>query len=456
MLDDNAVLIYPNTPAKAANNQTVVVRSFFLGDIDPKQVLPMLKARIGARDVYVDEKLNLLVIRDTLQAVELAEKLLLSADRAEPAIILQLELIEVAQSKLQELGVRYSPSIPSGTPSAGGISTAKVNQTNFGFKAWVANPTLLAKLHKLSTTTLADSSTRVTNRERARVQVGETLPAITGAAGAESSSRVNYVDAGLKVDAEANVYLENEIAVKLTVVVSTVVEQRSVQGIAAYRVDTRTAATALRLRDGEAQLVAGLINDEDRRSAAKVAGVDKLPVVGRLFSNDAHNRREVLLLITPRLVRGPGLDPHEVNSRTAPAGGESVAPASPASIARPPSASRAIALTAPANVKPGEVFSVQVKVPMAVFRGRLQLSFDDRAFVFVGASVPVQAMPGAVTVLIDRKVAAPVVAEIKFKSLGKPLTAPSRFALDSAQFLDAGGSQIQGQAPPPALVMIGD
>ena len=120
------------------------------------------------------------------------------------------------------------------------------------------------------------------------------------------SSSVSYLDVGLKLDVEPNVYLEDEIAIKVGLEVSNISnEVKTSSGTVAYQVGTRNAATTLRLRDGETQVLAGLINDEDRRSANRVPGVSQLPLIGRLFSNnnDTVSKTEIVLLITPRLVR---------------------------------------------------------------------------------------------------------------------------------------------------------
>jgi general secretion pathway protein D len=88
--------------------------------------------------------------------------------------------------------------------------------------------------------------------------------------------------------------------------VSNIVKEvRSTTNSLTYQIGTRNAATTLRLRDGETQVLAGLISDEDRRSAIRVPGLGELPIVGRLFSStsDTNNRTEIVLLITPRLQR---------------------------------------------------------------------------------------------------------------------------------------------------------
>jgi general secretion pathway protein D len=113
---------------------------------------------------------------------------------------------------------------------------------------------------------------------------------------------------GLKLEVEPLIFLEDEVGIKVGLEVSNIVQEvrASTTGSLAYQIGTRNAATNLRLRDGETQVLAGLINREDRRSADRVPWLGELPVLGRLFSNtrDTRNRTEIVLLITPRLMRG--------------------------------------------------------------------------------------------------------------------------------------------------------
>jgi general secretion pathway protein D len=139
---------------------------------------------------------------------------------------------------------------------------------------------------------LANPRIRVKNREKARIHIGDKVPVITTTAGATGfvSESVNYLDVGIKVGLE----------------VSNVGQQtKTAAGTVAYTIGTRNATTTLRLHDGETQVLAGLINNEDRRSSSQVPGLADLPVAGRLFQNkeDTNNKTEIVLLITPRVIR---------------------------------------------------------------------------------------------------------------------------------------------------------
>jgi general secretion pathway protein D len=118
---------------------------------------------------------------------------------------------------------------------------------------------------------------------------------------------VSYLDVGLKLEVEPLVYLEDEVGIKVGLEVSNIAREvrSTTSSTLTYQIGTRNATTTLRLRDGETQILAGLINDEDRRTASRVPGLGELPVLGRLFSStsDSVAKTEIMLLITPRLLR---------------------------------------------------------------------------------------------------------------------------------------------------------
>ncbi len=310
VLSPNVVLIYPNTPAKAREYVDLVTRSFYLGNADPKQTLNMIRTIVKTRDVYIDEKLNLLVMRDTPGAVRMAEKLVAMQDLAEPEVTLEVEVLEVSRSRALELGIRFPDKINFGPlGDAAGGAPAAFAFSRGALTASVANPAFVINLRQQEglANVLANPRIRVRNREKARIHIGEKVPVVTttSTANVGVSASVSYLEVGLKLDVEPNVYLDDEIAIKVALEVSNIIETIDLLNTRAYRLGTRNAATTLRLRDGETQVLAGLIQDEDRRTASKVPGLGELPVVGRLFTsnNDQTAKTEIVLLITPRVVR---------------------------------------------------------------------------------------------------------------------------------------------------------
>ena len=453
VLNENSILVYPATQAKQREYQDLVTRSFYLANADAKQTAAMIRALVKTRDIFVDEKLNLIILRDTADAVRFAEQLVATQDLGEPEVMLEVEVLEVATSLVQELGFRYPEQVAFTVPGAsafGGAAPNPVEFTTRGLQAMVANPILLLNLRKTDGTTnlLANPRIRVKNREKAKVHIGERVPVITttNVANVGVSSSVNYLETGLKLDVEPNIFLEDEVAIKVQLEVSNILEQLSVSGTVAYRLGTRNAATTLRLKDGETQVLAGLINSEDRKSFAKVPFAGEMPVLGRLFRNDSElgSRTEIVLLITPRVVRNlarpdtvpaaffsgteaaPGAapirlaSPGRIGLSPDPAGASTIT-AAPA--ARPPAVPMNI--IAPAQATIGSEFVLSFSFPGvdAPLNASMQLTYDPTVLSVVG-TVPPSATPpsGSGNVVVDVAAAAiagtpPTPTQVRFKVL---------------------------------------
>jgi general secretion pathway protein D len=346
VLNANTILIYPNTPQKAQIHKELVVRSFYLDNADAKQTANMVRSLVKTRDLFVDEKLNLLVIRDTPEAVRVVEKLIANQDLADAEVMLEVEILEVGSTLLTQIGITWPSSIGVGLVGAAGVpgqlTGTEARHLNGGLvRVTVNDPLIALQLRELAgrTNLLANPRIRVKNKEKARIHIGDRVPVITTTAGATGfvAESVNYLDVGLKLEVEPVVSLEDDVGIRVGLEVSNISNQtKSSAGTIAYQVGTRNASTTLRLHDGETQVLAGLINDEDRRVATQVPGLSQLPVIGRLFAahNDTVNKTEIVLLITPRVLRniarpGPALE--QFNSGTelevGGAGGAGPAPA---------------------------------------------------------------------------------------------------------------------------------
>jgi general secretion pathway protein D len=317
VLNDNTVFIFPNTPQKAREYQELVVKGFYLANADVKQTANMIRTLVKTRDIFVDEKINLLVIKDTPAAIRLAERLIAAQDLAEPEVMLEVEVLEVGSTWLQQLGIRFPDTFAVSVEGAGGTAGQVTlrewqNRSSDIVRLTFTDPLFLLSLKQQDgiTSVLANPRIRVKNKDKARVHIGDRVPVITTTAAATGgfvSESVTYLDVGLKLEVEPLIFLEDEVGIRVALEVSNIVQEirASATNSLAYQIGTRNAATNLRLRDGETQVLAGLINREDRRSADRVPGLGELPVLGRLFSHtrDTKNRTEIVLLITPRLMR---------------------------------------------------------------------------------------------------------------------------------------------------------
>ncbi len=201
LLNENSLLIYPNTPVKLREYQELVTRSFYLANADVKQAQAMIRTLVKTRDIFADEKLNLLVIKDTPDAVRLAERLLESLDMAEPEVMLDVEVLEITRGKLQELGLRFPDQIGYGLlqpTTSSTIVNSGVTQTSTalggtlapgyvdlrnraGLTSFVSNPALTLNLRNEAGdgNLLANPRIRVKNREKAKIHIGDKLPVFT-------------------------------------------------------------------------------------------------------------------------------------------------------------------------------------------------------------------------------------------------------------------------------------
>lgn len=331
VLDDDTLLIYPNTAAKAAEYREMVVRTFYLSNADAAQVANAVRTIAKVRDVVVDEKLNMLMVRDSAEAVRLAEKVIASQDIAEPEVMLELEVLEVSANRLLELGIRWPDSVSAGVVGADGVAGQlrldELRNRNSSMVRLTTNePLVSAQLRstKGDANLLANPRVRVRNKQSAKILIGERVPVITTTTTANvgSSESVNYLDVGLKLEIEPTISLDDDVSMKIALEVSNILETVTrTSGTQAYRLGTRNTSTSLRVRDGETNILAGLIQRDERRSNTGVPGLNEIPVISKLFgaAQDSDSRTEIVLLITPRIVRNldvPGVGLQEFLSGT--------------------------------------------------------------------------------------------------------------------------------------------
>ena len=313
IMDAKTVLIYPNNPAKIKEYQQTVVKSFMLTNARAKGVAESLKTILKSREVVVDEKLNMLIVRDSPEAIRLIEKIIALQDFPEPEVILELEVLEVSRDRMMELGITPPGTIgltllPEGAVLA---DLARISKDNI---KTTIDPKVSIKANATESDVdiLASPRIRVINREKAKILIGNKVPTYTTTStilnGAQTYSPViTYLDVGLKLEVEPTIFLNNEVAIKIGLEVSNIVKSEKIANTdtTVYTVGNRNASTILRLKDGENQILAGLINNETDRTVNKLPGLGDTPLIGRLFASQSNTdkKTEILLSITPRLVR---------------------------------------------------------------------------------------------------------------------------------------------------------
>lgn len=332
-IDASTLLIMPYTKPKQDQYEDLMIRTFYLSNAKAKDVVNLVKTMLDSKRVYVNEPLNALVIRDTPVKLHLADRIIQANDRREAEVELDLEVLEVNRTKSQTYGINFAKraglgAFPPGF--TGGISTDPTRftfqeLTSLGTGSYVFSvpASLLLDLFKQESDAkvLASPKLRVVNSKPASINIGDKQPillsttnvlpgqAATGAVPTTSTvTSIEFKDTGVKLTVEPTIHLNDDVTLKVKIEVTRIGDQVTLQSspeIKQFRFGTRTAETTLNLKSDEAVVLAGLIQDEERKGRVTVPGLGDIPILGQLFSTNTQETitTEVVLTITPRLVR---------------------------------------------------------------------------------------------------------------------------------------------------------
>jgi general secretion pathway protein D len=304
VLSPNSLLVYPATQQKNKDYQDLLIRNFYFANTNAKQCADMLRTILKIRDVYVDERLNMLVLRDRPEVLALAEKMIKAQDIADPEVMLEIEVMEITRGKLTDLGIIYPSSLTVLNSPLTLEALKSLKSSNIGVSP---NPSIQFKTTDTDLNLLSNPRIRVKNNEKAKVLVGNKVPVITTntTANVGTSESVSYVDVGLKLEVEPRIMLDDFVSIKVNLEVSSLGEAVTLSNNSrVFNIGTRNASTILRLKHGETQILAGLIQDSERKNADKVPFLGEIPILGRLFSrhNDEKQKTEIVLAITPKVI----------------------------------------------------------------------------------------------------------------------------------------------------------
>ena len=338
--NESTVIIYTRTPDKVKQYEDMQLRTFHLNYMDAKKAVNLIRTMLQVRKVYVNEDSNSVVVRDTSDIVDVVEKILDANDVPDPEVILDVEVIEVSNTNTQRLGLllsNYSIQLgaytPEGKPLTNSLSSATTSTasttgtttstsiaavdnlirafTMKGYGGFVTVPNATYNFGKTLSKgeVLSNPKIRVKNKEKSKFTVGTRLPITTSNTTNQTVSvNVQYVDVGVKVNAEPTIQLNNEIVIKLSLEVSAPDgAPRDVGGgTSVVTINTRNLETVMSLKDGETSIIGGLIQHTRGDSKNKLMFLSDLPIIGALFTDTNYNntKNELMLAITPRLVRG--------------------------------------------------------------------------------------------------------------------------------------------------------
>ena len=335
------VVVIPDTPAKRREYEEEVVRTFYLSNADLKETMDLLRMVLDARRISPTTATNALTIKDTPERIAAAARVLSAVDKARPEVIIDVELLEVDRTKLAEYGLQIASSGSTGLNGSVGVSTDSAGATtlqtlkNLTTADIIATglPTLYYRLLKSdsSTRTLANPQLRTTDGVAAKARFGEQVPVpvttfapiATGGVAQQPVTSFNYQNIGVNIDITPRTHHDDDVSLQLNVVVSNI-SGTGFGGLPTF--GNREINTLIRLRDGETNMLAGLIRDDERTSLEGIPGLVDLPVIGRLFAHNSktQNQTDVILTLTPHIIRV--LDLSEADLRPFRVGRDSLAP----------------------------------------------------------------------------------------------------------------------------------
>jgi len=311
------ITIVPDTQAKRREYEEEVVRTFYLSNADLKETIDLLRIVVDARKIAPVTGTNAFTIKDTPERVAAVSRVLGAIDKARAEVVIDVELLEVDRTRLQEYGLQIaSPGQPG---ISGSVDINREGMTLFDLRNLTESdvflaglPALFYRLLKSDTNTRALASPRLRTSEGlpAQARFGERVPVpvttfapiATGGINQQPITSFVYENIGVNIDITPRIHHDDEVSLVLRVEVSNI-SGSGFGGLPTF--GNRQITTTIRLRDGETNMLAGLIRDDERTVLEGIPGLSDLPIVGRLF---AHNRKEtqesdILLTLTPHIIR---------------------------------------------------------------------------------------------------------------------------------------------------------
>jgi len=311
------ITVIPDTPAKRREYEEDIVRTFYLSNADLKETMDLLRIVIDARRIGAIQGTNAITITDTAERIEAAGRLISIIDKARPEVMTDVELLEVNRQRFTEYGLQFA------SPGSAGIDgAADVNKPGLTFDDlrnltgsqifMTQVPGVYYRLVKQDRTTrvLANPQLRSQVGYSAQAQFGDRVPVpvttfspiATGGVNQQPITSFNYENIGVNIDITPRTHMNNEVTLALTIQVTSI-SGTGFGGLPTF--GNRLIKTTIRLKDGETNMLAGLIRDDERKVRDGIPGLSDIPGIGHLLGRSSNDRQQtdVIVMLTPRIVR---------------------------------------------------------------------------------------------------------------------------------------------------------
>ncbi len=330
IIDEHTLLIAPDNRQKRQELEDQVIRTFYLSSGDTKQVVAVIRTLLNSRQVAENAPLNSISIKDTPDKVAIAEKLIESNDKSKGEVIIDVQLLEINRKTLLTLGIDLSSKSMTLQFLDGSASLPLNNLSSLKQQGnWLLGPIPSVVLNFLKsdsdTRAIAQPQLRVSEGEKAEIVIANRIPIPNTSFNSSQTVGGNivpitsftYQNVGITLKIEPRVHHNKEVSLKVELEVSNLAGVVDLgTGVTQPIIGTRQIQTTIRLRDGETNLLAGLIKRDDKRSKSGVAGITDIPGIGDVFSTNTTDREEtdIVLTLTPYIVRIPDIKEEDLQT----------------------------------------------------------------------------------------------------------------------------------------------
>ena len=337
---ENIIFVIPDQPQKRRDYEEQVVKTIYLSNTfqpqDITEIMTGLRQLLDLKRIQQLNSQNAIIVRDTPDKLLLAEKIIHDIDKAKPEVVVQVEVLEARTDRLRDLGILpgQTASIainPNNTTSSSSSTTTTTaattlnqlrNLTGNAYAVTLPSLTANAVLSDTNTRIIQNPEVRSVDGQTAKLRIGDRIPIATGSfqAGVGVGStggagfvnplvntQFTYLDVGVNIDLTPRVHPNRDVSLKLKVEVSSHTGDQAIGGITQPIISQRVIEHDIRLKEGEVSILGGLVQRTDSKTLEGWPGLAKLPLLRYLFSHDKkdHQEDEVLIVLTPRIVRIP-------------------------------------------------------------------------------------------------------------------------------------------------------
>lgn len=341
-ITENVIMVIPDQAQKRRDYEEELLKTFYLANTvtpqDLTEIVTGLRQLFDLKRIQQVNARNAIVVRAPPDILTLVGKVIDDIDTARPEVVIQVEVLEARTDHLRNLGISpgqtasiginpntsSTSSTTASTPTQNTTLNTLTHLNSNDYQVTLPNFTANAILTDTSTKIIQDPELRSIDGQEAKLKVGDRIPIATGSfqagvgVGAVGSAglvnplvntQFQYQDVGVNIDITPRVHPNHEISLKTKIEVSSVTSEQPIGGITEPVISQRVVEHDIRLKDGEASILGGLIQRTDMRILNGWPGFAKIPVIRYLFSNDSidHQEDEVLIMLIPHIVRLPEL-----------------------------------------------------------------------------------------------------------------------------------------------------